>query len=460
MTHSFVQVPPDSTGKRIHHHTNVIEGELSYTPICHVGDANNPERLQTVSYRGAATVGFSEGEPSLDAFGNVRVSSARVLGYYDYVVDPQNDLFWDRTSGTASITHVADSSYMNLAVGSAAGDRAIRSTTRYHFYQPGTGNLILQTVALGDTGKTGNVRRWGYGDESDAMYWELDGAWDNVLMNHFFVVIRSNVGGVITENRVPRVDWNGDKIDGNGASGFSLNLTGRMFYWVDFAWLGVGPVRFGVLGKNGERITCHTFQHPAGAPVPYTTTASLPLFWENVNTSMTGGASEMRNICSAVYAESNYDYAFWRFEDIESAPKAVTTNTPLLSMRPRTVIGGKVNRTGIYPESVQVFVTGGSIKIEVVDNATLTGATWAIEGAGSVEGDIAATSFTGGSKFKSFYLAPGCHNIDLTPFYETNDEGYHVWGDGLSAQTFSLVATKFDGTTVNVGASLCYRELR
>ena len=460
MAHNFIQVPPDSTGKKVHHHTTEVENSTIYTPVVHLGDSSNPERVQTVSYRGAATVGFSEGEPSLDAFGSVRVSSSKVLGYYDYVTDSQDDLFWDRTTGTGGITHVADSSYMNISVGSASGDSATRSTTRYHFYQPGTGNLILQTIALGDTGKLGNTRRWGYGDEKDAMYWELDGAWDNILMNHFFAVIRSNVGGVITENRIPRINWNGDKIDGNGPSGFTLNLTGRMFYWIDFAWLGVGPVRFGVLGSNGERITCHTFQHPAGAPVPYTTTASLPLFWQNINTSATGGASEMRSICSAVYAESDYNYNFWRFEDVEAAPKVVTTATPVLSLRPQLMLSGKVNRTGIYPESIQVFVTGGNVKVEVIDNAILTGATWGVTGGGSAQGDTTATASSGGVKFKSFYLAAGCHSIDLTPFYETNDEGYHVLGDGLSSQTFSLVATKFDGTTVNVGASLCYRELR
>jgi hypothetical protein len=129
-------------------------------------------------------------------------------------------------------------------------------------------------------------------------------------------------------------------------------------------------------------------------------------------------------------------------------------------MRPALLINGTANRTGIYPESLQVFISGGSIKLDIIDNATLTGATWGITGGGIAEGDAAATAVADGTKFKSFYLAPGCYNLDVGPFYETNDEGYHVYGDGLSAQTFTLVATKFDGTTVNVGASLGYRELR
>jgi hypothetical protein len=460
-TNSFIQVPPDGAGKKLFAQSHTIDGSSQVVQAYHLADPDIPTQLQRVSYSGAATVGFSEGEASLDSFGNLRVSNATVLGYYDYVSDPQDDLFWDRTTGTSAITHVADSSYLNLSVGSASGDSATRSTTRYHFYQPGIGNLVIQTLALNDNGKTGNTRRWGYGDEKDAMFWELDGEWNNVLMNHFFVVIRSNVGGVVTENRIPRINWNGDKIDGNGPSGFTLALTGRMFYWIDYAWLGVGPVRFGVLGSRGERITCHTFEHPAGAPVPYTTTGSLPLFWQNINTASTSGPSEMRSICSAIYAESAVDYNFWRFEDIESPPKTVTTDTPILSMRPELTLSGKPNRTGIYPECLQFIVTGGNVKVSIVENATtLTGATWTVGGGGCTEGDIGATAIAGGSKFKSFYLAPGCHTIKIYDLYETNDEGYHVYGDGLSAQTFSLVATKFDGTTVTVGASLSYRELR
>lgn len=457
-TNSYVQVPPDSTGKKLHALQHTVDAVAVQVQGFHLVDVDNPGFVQSVDALGQASVRFAEGSPSMDAFGNLRVSSAHCLGYYDNVSGAQDDLFYTETTGTAAAT--LGDSYLTLSVGSANNDRILRKTTRHHFYQPGIGNLVIQTLALGDTGKVNSVRRWGYGDENNGMYWELDSAWDNVNMNHFFACIRSDVGGSVVENRVARANWNGDKIDGTGYSGFQLTLNGRMFYWIDFAWLGVGPVRFGVLGPNGERIVCHTFRHPAGDPVPYTRTASLPLFYEMKNVGVTSGTSEMRSICAAVYAETKPNYNFYSYADIESGAVTVTADTPVVSLRPKLTFGGMTNRTGTYPRSLSVMVTGGNAKLSIVEGGGLTGATWGISGEGSTEGDAGATAATGTHTYHSWYLAEGAHNIDVTDLYDTNDEGYHVAGDGLSSQIMTLLATKLSGTTVTVRAAITYRELR
>jgi hypothetical protein len=53
--------------------------------------------------------------------------------------------------------------------------------------------------------------------------------------------------------------WNGDKLDGTGASGLTLDLTKPQILWIDFEWLGVGNVRCGFI-INGQYIVCHTYQ--------------------------------------------------------------------------------------------------------------------------------------------------------------------------------------------------------
>jgi hypothetical protein len=175
---------------------------------------------------------------------------------------------------------------------------------------------------------------------------------------------------------------------------------------------------------------------------------------------VTAGASDLNLICAAVYAEARTDYTYWRYSDAERAtPLTVTTNTPVLSMRPKILAANDLpNRVGIYPETLSVFISGGSVKLDIVDDAVLTGETW-VPGEGLVEYDISATAATGGVKFKTFYLPAGAHNIDLSKFYETNDEGYHVNADWTDAHRFTLLATKFDGATVQVAATLNHREL-
>jgi hypothetical protein len=443
MTDSFIQVPPDSTGKKLHALQHVVGANTVQVQATHTADPNDPSRIQKVDARGQAYMRFAEGSPSLDAFGNLRVGTATALGCYDYSVDSYSDLFQDVIATGGSITWAAPET--NLSVGTANGASAIRTTNRYHYYQPGVSNLIIQTLALGDMGKVNNRRRWGYFDAQNGLFWELDGTTMNVVIRN---------GGVDT--KVAKVSWNGDVMDGTSVSAMSLDLTKANFYFVDFAWLGVGEVRFGVLGPNGERNVVHVFQNPNANIGAYMETASLPLRWENTNTGLTGGASDMRSICSAVYAQSKTDYTFWRFCDIERlTPVTVTTRTPIFSMR---VAAG--SRVGVYPESFNALVTGGAVMFEVLDDGVLTGATWTLTGGGVAEGDIGATSVAGGERFYSHWAAEGVAHIELGEYYETNDEGYHRLADDSASHVFTLIATKISGTTVTVAGDLNYRELR
>ena len=409
---------------------------------------DNPEHRQFVDVRGQASIRFAEGSPSMDAFGNLRIGEATAIGTYDYAYGSNEDLFQDDIANGGAATHLPTKSATELTTTTAAGSRVARTTTRYHYYQPGVSNLIMQTIAM-SPGVEGNRRRWGYFDADDGIFWELEGV-------TLYAVIRSSVSGVVVEDRVAQASWNQDAMDGTGLSEMLLDVTKANLYFIDFAWLGVGEVRFGVIGPTGERNLVHIFGNPNSRSDPYMRSGTLPLRWENENTGAPVGGSTLKSICAAVYSQSRTDYTFWRFSDIErAAPVEVTTNTPILSMRVRAG-----SRIGIYPECLDVLVTGGNVKFTIVDDATLTGATWAITGGGVAEGDIAATAATGGEVFKVFYASPGVMNIDLEKFYELNDEGYHRLPDDSDSYTFTVLATKLDGATVTAMATLGYKELR
>jgi hypothetical protein len=449
MANSFVRVPPDSTGKRLYSQEHTVDGLPVHGQVFHQADPDTPTNIQRVDARGQASVRFAEGSPTLDAFNGLRVSEGTILGGYDQANGDNVDLFQDLTVGTASATYNAQASHTVLSVGTGASDSVTRTTNRYHYYQPGVGQFAIVTCALGDTGKANNTRRWGYFDENDGAFFELQGTTLNV-------VLRSSVTGSVVETRVPQASWNGDKLDGTGLSGFTIAVDRANLYAIDLAWLGVGTVRMVVTAPDGSRWVCHTFQNPNANIAAYMRTGCLPVRWENFNTGVTASTTDFKQICAAVYSQARTDYTFWRFSDIErTTPVEVTTGTPILSLR---VKAG--SRVGIYPECVDVFVTGGSVKFTIVDDATLTGATWAVNGAGSAQGDIAATAASGGEVFKAFYVGPGATNIDLTSFYELNDEGYHRLADDSGSYTLTLLATKLDGTTVNTVATLGYKELR
>lgn len=446
---AFVRVPPDGAGKKVYTKNHTVGPDSVEAQIFHQADPNTPTNMQAIDARGQASIRFAEGSPTLDAFNGLRTSEGTILGGYDQANGDMADLFQDVTVGTASITYVPAASHSVLSVGTGATDSVTRTTNRYHYYQPGVGQFALVTCALGDTGKANNTRRWGYFDANDGVFFEMQGT----ILN---VVLRSSVSGSVVETRVPQSAWNGDKLDGTGLSGFTLAVDHANLYGIDLAWLGVGVVRMLVTAPDGSRWVCHTFENPNANVGAYMRTGCLPMRWENFNTGVTGSTTEFKQICSAVYSQSRTDYTFWRYSDIERlTPIEVTTNTPILSMR---VKAG--SRVGIYPEAVDVLVTGGAVKFTIIDDATLTGATWAIAGADVAEGDIAATAVSGGSLFYSFYVGEGVEHKELSDYYELNDEGYHRLADDSDSYTFTLVATKLTGTTVTVGATLTYRELR
>lgn len=456
-TNSYIQVPPDGTGKKLYAQQHTVGADTVQTQVFHLSDPINPSQLQAVDARGQANVRFAEGSPSLDAFGNLRTSNARMLGAYEFTNGPMSDLFTDVTANGGTLTYVPTASEMLMSVTGASGSKAERTTNRYHYYQPGVGNLIIITMAHGDSGKANNIRYWGYGDDYNGLFFRLNGT-------TLEVVIRSNVTGVMVENIVTQPNWNGDKLNGTGFSGLNIDVTKANFYWVDYAWLGVGTVRFGVLAEDGSRTTCHTFENPNNNLGPYMATGSLPLHFEMYNTALASGSSEMKLICSAVYSESDLDYTFWRFSDAEStALKSIpstTVPTPVVSLRSKLTYNGKTNRVGLYPQCLSIYVSGGPIKLVIYDDVTLTGASWQ-DCAETAQYDNSSSAMSDGSKFHTYYFDAGSHYIDVTNVYETNDEGYCVLFDGSGSYTMTLGVTKLNsGDTVTCTATINYRELR
>ena len=452
MPNSFIQVPPDSTGKKLFAKSATVDGSTVHAQVFNLGSGDNPLNVQTVDNRGQAAVRFAEGSPSMDAFGNLRVSSSRVLGSYEYTNDDMSDLFTDTVSG-GSITRDPVARNMVLSVNSQNGSSVSRTSNRYHYYQPGVGNHVIITLAHGDVGKANNVREWGYADESDGLLFRLTGT-------TLQTVLRSSVSGSVVEEVIDQSNWNGDKLDGTGTSGMTIDVTKANFYWIDFAWLGVGTVRFGVLAPDGSRWVCNTFTNPNSRISAYMASGSLPIHVHNYNTGTTAGTSEIKLICSAIYAESQTDYTYWRSAIDSSDLRTVTTRTPILSLKPTAQYDGAVNRVGIYPECISVFVSGGPVKMEIIDDATLVGANWSIYN-NRVIGDNSATTISSGDVFHTYYLNAGSHNLQVDQIYETNDEGYHVTANGVDVYTMTLAFTKLNvSDTVSVTATINYRELR
>ena len=336
-----------------------------------------------------------------DAFGRLRVSNPYTL--FDssnrYAADNQFDT--SIVSG-GSTTYLPNEATVQMTVNTTSAAEVVRQSFRCMPYQPGKSLLVLATFVMNDP-KANLRQRVGYFGTQNGVYFELTGASPGTKA----FVLRSYISGSVdnTSRRVEQSAWNGDKLDGTGASGLTLDLTKPQILWMDFEWLGVGSVRCGFI-INGQYIVCHTYNtaNVYGSSV-YMTTAILPVRYEITNTGTTASSSSLKQICSSVVSEGGYEqYSIGHIARNTTKVSSIgLTAIPIVSIRMASNREGSV----IVPNRIQVLpISSQNYEVFLIKNATLTGASWsAVSTDPNVEQDSSATSYTGGSIVQTDYLS-------------------------------------------------------
>jgi hypothetical protein len=264
--------------------------------------------------------------PQLDAFGRLRVSQPTTL------FDSQQRFGLDRSfvSNTASggtVTFIPTQSSANLTVVNTSGSYAARETRYIFKYQPGKSQLALTTFVMAPA-SSGNLRQ-------QVGYYGADNGYFLQLSDQVYICERSNVTGTVTHSNVAQSSWNGDKLNGSGASTINLDMTKAQIFFIDIEWLGVGSVRTGFV-INGQYIVAHTFHHANVVQNAYITTASLPLRYEIQALSASAPAtSNLTQICSTVISEAGYTEPLALFSNLVTFTSLTvgTSWIPLVSIR-------------------------------------------------------------------------------------------------------------------------------
>jgi hypothetical protein len=244
------------------------------------------------------------------------------------------------------------------------------------------------------SGKANLRQRVGYFGTDNGMYIEVSGT----SVPSF--VERNSVSGVVAETRVPQTSWNIDKLDGNGPSGFTLDITKAQIHWTDIEWLGLGTVRTGFV-INGKLVHCHSFHHANLIASTYMTTASLPVRYEIENLGTTASSSTLKQVCSTVLSEGGYELrgAQSSIGTPIASPRDLTnisTEYPVVSIRLKSSrLDAVVILTAI---SLMGITNNSNYNWKVIVGGTTTGGSWDNLGDdSSVEYNITGTSFTQGT---------------------------------------------------------------
>jgi hypothetical protein len=397
----------------------IISGNVGVSSLGNISLAGNAlpvtgNLTATIDNNASVIISGFAGATS-DAFGRLRVSEPYTLfdtnnRYYNH------NQFSSAINGSANVVYVANQSSFQLNVGTSNGDSVIRETMKVFPYQPGKSQLTLLTFCM-NTPKTNLRQRVGLFGANDGVFFENDGTYN-------YMVIRSGSTGV--EERVRQDAWNGDRLNGAGGasnpSGITLYPDRTQIYYADVEWLGVGNVRVGFI-INGQYILCHSFQHAnqTGNTKVYMTTATLPIRYEITNTGATAGASMMTQICSTVISEGGYN----NFGTTQTAGTGTTqkrlansgTYYPIVSIRLAPTRLDSI----VFPRQIDVLSPSVNYyRWTLLQNATLTGATWAgTSPTGTVQYDLAATAITGGVEIQTGYAsARELTQLSATDFFQ------------------------------------------
>src|SRR6056300_700971 len=344
-------------------------------------------------------IGGGNGSNAYDAFGRLRVSNPFTI-FDSTNVMSKNNLFDESLTGSGTVTDTANKSTVNLNVTTASGDKVIRQSKRVMSYQPGKSLLILNTFVM-NAQEENLEQRIGTFDANNGIFFEDTGT-------GYQIVRRTYVTGSAVDNDVAQSSWNGDKLDGTGSSGYTLDPTKASILFTDYEWLGMGSVRVGFV-IDGKFITAHTFLNANNLSTVYMQTANLPIRYEiEVTSTLTAGIYTLQQVCSSAISEGGY------------APRAVeqmigtaslggvnlTTAGTFYNLATIRIKSGRPYAVIVPQGALAAAVSNSDFELQLRLNATPSTAFSYTSYSDNVEYDLTGTTtITGGTIISKTYLS-------------------------------------------------------
>jgi len=334
------------------------------------------------------------------------------------------------TTGSATVTN-NNVEYVLTTTANGSDDARLESVQKGTYIagltcEVGLG-VRIPTIPVGN-----QEMKWGYYDNDNGYYFKLtaSGLSVNILRN-----------GV--EQSFPQSNWNRDTVDGQGGSGYTIDVSSGIIYTINFSWYGFGSIVFGVTATNEKGDVSNIPVHKY-VPQGETSTANpnLPIRVSLKNNGTTNGKT--------MYVAGRQFSVVGRREEQYRTNQAYTTRgcsitemTPLMSVRKQ------VNDIGCDSKCHRLTVkTDQDILLELRENCTLTNASFSTlpDRETIMEVDTSATSSTLG-------------NIVFSDIILCNTGGVTVSDvDHIHFENVTLLARSISGTQGNVLCSLQWRE--
>ena len=340
--------------------------------------------------------------PQFSNNNRLKVAPFQTVFFNTFQYGKESDVWDEQVVGVgATATYNVNSSNVVMEVGSASGSKVIRQTKNVMRYIPGRSATLAFAIRL-DTPQVGIRRRFGLFDENNGAYFEDDGG-------TYSYVLRSNTTGIVTETRVTRDNWNGEKFDGNGYTGVTADATKQQMISINYEWYGAGIVEFAWLMKN-ETIPSHTFENSNTNDFVWCSTPFLPIRVEIENVTGVAGTHYMYQGSNSLIQEGEPE----KLGILESVANPITGTTLALAntFYPVVSLRLKEDQLGAVAllRSLQTATNDNTnVYWRLIENPTLTGASWTDhpDPNSFVQYDTSATATTGGNIVLSGFTISG-----------------------------------------------------
>jgi len=479
-------------------------------------EANSPYTAiskESTQYQIAGAVQSTANALSLinyDAFQRLRVSNPttlfdsqntltwKTLGYgRGDNTETNSDLAWsnysvsqtdEETNGTGNVYYF--NSRGSVGVFATGNSVTIRQTKQRFRYQPGKSQLIFITFREDFPVEQGEIYRIGYFDDNAGMFFQTRVlkfiTMDNYEVQNSFV-IRSKIPSFgsadstaeLIDHLVLQSDWNLDKLDGTGASGYTLDNESAQIFFIDFEWLGAGTVAFGFV-INRQMVYCHYAHHANQIGSVYTQTPNLPIRYEVRNPYGVNADTWLEAICSSVISEGGFDEGKGFPQSFSTDTTEIKEEKTILILRPSLNPTPKLNDIprgmnllleGIETSSTQAMI----IRVYFVHNTTagISGGTWAeVLTSGINPGSLCDYNLTGTptanycTLIYTFYTSAGTtKNINIQKSFGFSGKlplGHFVYNDSTKKQesaTGILITAQPVSTTGALYLALNWKEI-
>jgi len=189
--------------------------------------------------------------------------------------DDQNGLFWEYDGQELAVVKRSATYQLSGFISVTAGSQAVSGTSTRFSQQLKVGDNI---VIRGMTYKVGTI-------SSDTA----------LTINPEYRGVNNSSGikmAAVIDTRIPQSQFNIDKVDGTGISGYNMNLNKMQMLGISFSWYGAGFIDYMCRGPDGNMILVHRMKQNNINDEAYMRTGNTAVRYQTINESVIGRLDE------------------------------------------------------------------------------------------------------------------------------------------------------------------------